>query len=274
MLPARYLALDRYAPSHLRAIPFLLHTFAPTLIRMKHLPFAFIFFLLPAALLRAQDLHTWHDSTRQRDIPVAIYAQAGDLKDLPVVIFSHGYGANEPGSYLAYAYLNEALAAAGYFVVSIQHEQPGDGPLNVDGPARVVRMPNWERGAANIHFVVQELERLYPQLDHGRTILAGHSNGGDMSVVYSHQHPERIRQVITLDHRRMPILRASHPRTCTLRSSDQPADPEVLPTEAEAEAFGIRVVFLPDTRHNAMDSDADPRQRAEIIGLVLGFLAE
>lgn len=242
---------------------------------MERLHLALISFLLfPAALLRAQVLHTWHDSIRQRDIPVAIYAPVGSQKGLPVVVFSHGYGANEPGSYLDYAYLNEALATAGYFVVTIQHELPADDLLIFDGPARVVRMPNWERGAANIHFVLQQLERLYPQLDHGRTNLAGHSNGGDISVLYSHQHPGRIQQVITLDHRRMPILRASQPRTSTLRSSDQPADPEVLPTDAEAKAFGIRVVFLPTVRHNDMDSNADPRQRAEIIGLVLGFLAE
>lgn len=235
-----------------------------------------LLFVLVATLLHAQahDLHTWYDSLRNREIPVAIYQPTGDLKGLPIVIFSHGYGANEPGSYLAYGYLNEALASAGYFVVSIQHELPTDDPLDFNGPARVVRMPNWERGSANIHFVLHELERFYPQLDHGRTIVAGHSNGGDMSVLYSHQQPERVQHVITLDHRRMPILRASRPRTSTLRSSDQPADAEVLPTAEEAAQFGTRVIHLADTPHNNMDSDADPRQRAEIIEHVLRFLQE
>ncbi|MFZ1694193.1 MAG: alpha/beta hydrolase-fold protein [Flavobacteriales bacterium] len=234
----------------------------------------FFFSVLLASLLHAQtpSLHTWHDSLRGREIPVAVYQPTGELQGLPVVVFSHGYGANQADSYLAYGYLTEALAAAGCFVVSIQHELPNDDLLNFDGPARVVRMPNWERGAANIHFVLQELERLYPQLDHGRTIVAGHSNGGDMSVLYSHQHPERVQQVITLDHRRMPILRASQPRTCTLRSSDQPADAEVLPTAEEAAQFNIRMIHLADTPHNNMDSNADPRQRAEIIALVLGCL--
>jgi len=205
---------------------------------------------------------------------VAIYRPEGGSAGLPIAVFSHGYGENQPDSYLAYAYLLEALANKGWFVVSIQHELPTDDLLVLDGPARVVRMPNWERGAANIHFVLQELERLYPQLDHGRTTVAGHSNGGDMSVLYSHKHPERVQQVITLDHRRMPILRASQPRTSTLRSSDQPADPEVLPTAEEAAQFGIRVIHLTDTPHNNMDSNADPRQRAEIIELVLRFLQQ
>lgn len=238
---------------------------------------AMILLSVPVALLlhgQAPELHTWHDSLRSRDIPVAVYRPTGDLEGLPIVVFSHGYGANEPGSYVAYAYLNEAVAAAGYFVVSIQHELPTDEPLIFDGPARVLRMPNWERGAANIHFVLKELERLYPQLDHGHITVAGHSNGGDMSVLYSHQHPQHVQHVITLDHRRMPILRASQPRTSTLRSSDQPADAEVLPTAEEAARFGIRVVHLADTPHNDMDSDADPRQRAEIIEHVLAFLNE
>ena len=229
-----------------------------------------------ATLLRAQStqLQVWHDSLRHRDIPVAIHPPSGELKGLPIVIFSHGYGENHPDSYLAYAYLWEALSAAGYFVVSIQHELPDDDLLNFNGPARVVRMPNWERGALNIQFALEELKRQYPQLDHGRVTLIGHSNGGDISVLYSHQHPDHIQQVITLDHRRMPILRASKPRTYTLRSSDQPADPEVLPTTEEAAQFGIRVVHLVDTPHNNMDEDADPRQRAEIIALVLSFLKE
>ncbi|MEZ4755395.1 MAG: alpha/beta hydrolase [Flavobacteriales bacterium] len=239
-------------------------------------PALLLLFVLVAARLRAQapELHTWHDSLRNREIPVAFYHPSGELKDRSIVVFSHGYGANEPGSYLAYGYLNEALAAAGYFVVSVQHELPADDPLDFNGPARVARMPNWERGAANIHFVLKELERRFPQLDHGRTIVAGHSNGGDMSVLYSHQHPQRVQHVITLDHRRMPILRASQPRTSTLRSSDQPADAEVLPTAEEAAQFGIRVVHLSDTPHNNMDSNADPRQRAEIIEHVLAFLKQ
>ena len=230
-------------------------------------------FRLSPANAQTPELLTWQDSARDRDIPVAIHHPATG-KGAPIVIFSHGYGENHPGSYLQYAYLCEAIAANGSFVVSVQHEIPTDDLLNFNGPARVVRMPNWERGAANIHFVIAELQRRYPDLDHDHISLIGHSNGGDMSVLYSHQHPERIQNVITLDHRRMHILRDSQPRTFTLRSSDQPADPEVLPTESEAKEHGIRVVFLKDTPHNNMDNDADPRQRTEIIDLVTGFLNE
>jgi len=234
----------------------------------------FLCLLLGPLSAQKPELSNWRDNDRGRDIPVAIYRPESGSTGLPIAVFSHGYGENQPDSYLAYAYLLEALAAKGWFVVSIQHELPTDDLLNFNGPARVARMPNWERGAANIHFVLGELQRAHPELDHGRIALLGHSNGGDMSVLYSHQHPDRIQQVITLDHRRMPILRASKPRSSTLRSSDQPADPEVLPTEAEAEQHGIRVILLQDTPHNNMDSDADPRQREEIIGHVNRFLNE
>jgi predicted dienelactone hydrolase len=229
---------------------------------------------LGLAMAQAPELITWQDSSRSRSIPVAIHPAHGTAVGAPIVLFSHGYGENQPGSYLAYSYLLEALAEAGWFVLSIQHELPTDAPLEFNGPARVVRMPNWERGAANIHYVLQELQRLHPELDHGRIALVGHSNGGDMSVLFAHHHPELIEKVITLDHRRMPILRAARPRSYTLRSSDQPADPEVLPTEEEAARYGTRMIFLKDTPHNDMDNDADPRQRAEIIGHVLEFLHE
>ncbi len=242
---------------------------------MRHLLPALLLALhLTPASAQAPELFIWQDSTRDRVIPVAIHHPTSNEVGAPIVIFSHGYGQNTPGVYLQYTYLCEALADAGFFVVSIQHELPSDDLLNFNGPARVVRMPNWERGAANIHFVIAELQRRYPNLDHDRITLAGHSNGGDMSVLYSHQHPDNVWKVITLDHRRMPILRAGRPRTYTLRSSDQPADAGVLPSEAEAQQFQIRVAFLKDTPHNSMDDDADPRQREEIIELVLAFLNE
>ncbi len=223
---------------------------------------------------QSPELITWQDTGRARSIPVAVHHPLGTTVGAPIVVFSHGYGENRPGSYLAYGYLLEALAEAGWFVLSIQHELPTDPPLDFNGPARVVRMPNWERGATNIHFALQELRQVHPELDHGRISLLGHSNGGDMSVLFAHQHPDLIQKVITLDHRRMPMLRANKPHSYTLRSSDQPADPEVLPTETEAEHFGIRVILLKDTPHNNMDNDADPRQREEIIGHVLRFLHE
>jgi len=207
---------------------------------------------------------------------VEIYqpAETGAGTAPQVVLFSHGYGANESGSNLAYSYLTRFLASKGYFVASIQHELPTDDLLPLSGPAQVVRKPNWERGAENIRFVIQSLQRLYPGLDFKNITLIGHSNGGDMSVLFAHLHPEMVSKIISLDNRRMPLPRRSKPRIYSLRSSDQPADPGVLPTTEEQEQFGIKIIKLPGTPHNSMSDGANQVQRSEINRYLLQFLTD
>lgn len=87
----------------------------------------------------------YFDTSRDRKIPVAFYYQKSlNLKKIPVLIFSHGYGRNNPDSNLDYNYLLSNLAHNGYFVVaSIQHELPTDDLVPVEGNPQVVRRPNW-----------------------------------------------------------------------------------------------------------------------------------
>jgi predicted dienelactone hydrolase len=224
--------------------------------------------------LRAQvqvDTLTWMDSTRQRPVPVAFYHTGGPLTGRPVILFSHGYNANRPGSYLQYSYLAEALANAGWFVVSVQHELPTDEPLPLTGEARVVRMPSWERGAANLLFVLERLHAEYPRLDRAHVTVMGHSQGGDISMLFAQQHPDLLAKVLSLDNRRMQLPRTSTPQVCSIRSSDQPADDGVLPSEQEAADLHIRVVGS-SVPHNNMADDSTPEQRRELIDLVMGLL--
>jgi len=220
-----------------------------------------------------QDSVIFFDATRNRAIPVELYVPSKEKK-AKVVIVSHGYGFNKGGDNRAYSYLTEALAASGYLVASIQHELPTDDLLPLTGVPQVVRRPNWERGTANIYFVLGELRKKFPRANYQRVTLIGHSNGGDMSMLFAHQHPTLISKVISLDNRRMPFPRTQHPKIYSLRSSDQPADDGVLPTLEEQAAFGITVVKLPNTIHNNMDDNANESQRKEIITYVLGFLKE
>lgn len=218
-----------------------------------------------------QDSVVFFDATRNRAIPVELYVPSKEKK-AKVVIVSHGYGFNKGGDNRAYSYLTEALAASGYLVASIQHELPTDELLPLTGIAQVVRRPNWERGTANIYFVLGELRKKFPRADYQHVTLIGHSNGGDMSMLFAHKHPTLLSKVISLDNRRMPFPRTQHPKIYSLRSSDQPADDGVLPTLEEQAAFGITVVKLPNTIHNNMDNSANESQRKEIITYVLDFL--
>ncbi|OGX91773.1 alpha/beta fold hydrolase [Hymenobacter coccineus] len=211
------------------------------------------------------------DSARQRVVPVALYFSSGwgPKTRLKAAILSHGYG----GTNTAYSCIARNLVAQGYFVASIQHELPTDEPIPTVGPPQVVRRPNWERGVQNILFVRQELRKQYPRVDFGQLLLVGHSNGGDMAMLFAQEHPALVRRVVSLDSRRMPFPRARRPRVLSLRSSDQVADPGVLPTPAEQRRFGTAVAQLPATLHNDMWDGATPAQQQEMNALIARFLA-
>lgn len=214
-----------------------------------------------------------YDQSRQRTIPIAIYKPetSKKTKKQQLVIFSHGYGQNKSGSYLAYSYLTAFLASKGFFVVSIQHELPTDS-LIPDGNPQIVRRPFWDRGADNILFVINTLKKTNPDLDYDHITLIGHSNGGDMTALFPQKYPHVVNRIITLDNRRMALPRSKQPRVCSLRSSDQPADAGVLPAEEEIKKLDMKIVKLPNTIHNDMDDKANDGQRKEIQNYILDFI--
>lgn len=220
-------------------------------------------------------LKEYFDSGRSRKIPVAIFSKKlSETKKKGIIIFSHGYGRNDLKSYLTYNYLLGNLAKQGYFVVSIQHELTTDDLLPLEGNPQILRRPNWERGAENIRFVLQQLKKDFPHLNYNRVVVAGHSNGGDMSVLFADKYPELIWKLITLDQRRYAFPRISKPKIYSLRSSDQPADDGVLPTEEEQKRFGMTIIKLKNTIHNDMDDGGTESQKAEIFTGFLNFLKE
>ena len=209
------------------------------------------------------------DSARRRSIPVLMYLPAtGSHGKLKAAILSHGYGGHHTG----YTFLAQNLVAHGYVVASIQHELPTDEPIPTTGNPREVRRPNWERGVQNILFVRQALHQKYPHLDLRQLLLAGHSNGGDMGMLFAELHPKLVRRIISLDNRRMPFPRARRPQVLSLRSSDQVADPGVLPTPAEQRQFGTTIVTLSHTIHNDMWDGATPAQKQEMNDQISRFL--
>lgn len=219
------------------------------------------------------DTLTYIDQSRNRKIPVAIYQPKNkkQLNNIPI-IFSHGYGENKGGDYLyAYTYLTEFLVSKGYFVVSIQHELPTDELLAMTGNIKETRKPNWERGAQNIYFVLQEIKKNYPQLQYNELSLIGHSNGGDMTVLFTHKYPELANKIISMDNRRMELPRTAKPRIYSLRSNDYPADENVLPSDEEAKKYNITIDFT-DINHSNMDNDATEKERKYLTKKILEYL--
>jgi predicted dienelactone hydrolase len=211
------------------------------------------------------------DSTRHRQIPSAIYSAPSQIPGkLKPAIISHGYGMKDTD----YSFIADYLATHGYYVVSIQHEIPGDEPLPMTGDPLQARMPSWERGSKNILFVIDELRKTCPDLDYAQTLLVGHSQGGDTTMLFATEHPDMAHVVISLDNRRMPWPRRKQIHILSIRSSDQVADIGVIPPPEVRKKLGIEVVKLPATIHNDMWDGGTTAQKAEIIHIVDGFLTK
>lgn len=216
------------------------------------------------------------DSSRNRPIPIAIFSPKTDkqITHQQVVFYSHGYRQNRQGSYLTHSILTNLLASKGYFVVSIQHENPTDSLIPTEGIPKIVRRTNWERGVTNILFVLNELKKTNPNLDYDHLTLIGYSNGGDMSMLFAQKYPHLVNKIISLDNRRVDFPRTENPKIYSLRSSDQVADEGVLPTLEEQKKYGMRIIQLKNTIHNKMNDDASEEQGKEINNYILEFIKE
>jgi hypothetical protein len=188
------------------------------------------------------------DRARQRPVAVDLAvrrdyenkANAGYWR-LPVAIISNGNTVKNT----EYSFLANVLAARGYLVASIQQDLPTDPPLMTTvGLPYVGRRAVYEKGEANILFVIGELKKLQPNADYNHLTLVGHSNGGDIAMFCAKHHPELVSKVITLDNLRVPFVLNEKMKILSFRSKDPnfKTDPGVLPTPEQAKADGIDIV--------------------------------
>ncbi len=213
------------------------------------------------------------DTSRNRVIPITVYQPQKVNSKTKVIVFSHGYDGNKNiQSNQTYSYLTRFLSQKGFYVISVQHELPDDPLLAMEDPFMETRMPNWERGVANILFTIQEFRKLKSELDWNSLILIGHSNGGDMTMLFATQYPELISKAISLDHRRMVMPRLHEPQLCTLRGCDYDADEGVLPTEQEQEKYHIKVVNLDGITHSNMGENGTKVQHDLINQYIYKFV--
>ena len=89
------------------------------------------------------------------------------------IIFSHGWGENKGGDNKVYSFLTEFLASKSYTIFSIQHELATDEMLAMEGNLRETRLPNWQRGADNILYVLNRIKTDFPNYDYQKLILIG-----------------------------------------------------------------------------------------------------
>jgi predicted peptidase len=216
---------------------------------------------------------TLFDKSRNREIPIALYLPK-KIQNAPLVIIGHGYNFNRPGANKGYEFITNALTKKGYVVVSIQHELKTDELMPTTGEIQKVRKPFWDRGSANILYVINDFKKRYPKVNFNKIILIGHSMGGDISTTFTIQHPELVYKLITLDQRRVAFPRVPNPKIYSLRSSDQIADEGVIPSEEELKKFDMTIQKLPNTIHNDMNDNATEIQKKEMLDWILNFVKE
>jgi predicted dienelactone hydrolase len=224
--------------------------------------------------IKTQTLNLF-DKARNRAVPVALYlpASGGNLAKgqgpkLKLAIINHGYGGTNTG----YTFIAYNLVAQGYCVASIQHEIRGDAPMAMTNNIMQDRKPHWERGVQNMLFVLEELKNTNLNVDHNSLLIVGHSNGGDMAMLFAQQHPDLVQKIISLDNRRMPLPRSKKVQVLTLRSSDQVADDGVLPTPAEQQQFGTQIVQMTNLTHNDIWDGATDEKKQEVNAVINKFL--
>jgi hypothetical protein len=223
---------------------------------------------------------TFYDATRDNR-PVAVdmavrrdkemQANAGMIT-LPVAILNHGNTVKNT----EYSFLANVFAARGYLALSPQHDLPTDPPMVTKvGELYVGRLPQIQRGIANIHFAVSEMKKIQPNADYDRLTMVGHSMGGDITMYFAKQYPEQIKKVVTLDNLRVPFITDGRFKILSFRSKDPvfKTDPGVIPAAEECEKAGITVINT-GFQHNDMRDTGPDEAKASIEDMLDKFIAD
>ena len=223
-----------------------------------------------------KDTFRFVDEARGREIPYVLYRpeKVDSAKPIQLVVFSHGYGKNYSKNYLGYTYITKFLAKKGFWVLSIQHELPGDPPLAFGDSIYAKRLPVWTRGMESIRTTIRHFKANYPNLKIESVDLVGHSNGGDMSVLSAITFPNEFRKIVTLDNLRCPFPLQLNPKVMSLRSSDKTPDDGVIPDARICDSLGIEIVQLKKVKHNDMTDYASRTQKKQIIAPIYRFLKD
>ncbi len=223
---------------------------------------------------------TFYDASRDNR-PVAVdiavrwdkemQANAGMIK-LPVAILNHG----NTVKFTEYSFLAVAFAMRGFMAISIQHDLPTDAPMVTKvGELYVGRLPQIQRGIANIRFAASEMKNLQPNADYDHLTMVGHSMGGDISMYFAKMYPDQMKKLVTLDNLRVPFMTDGKFKILSFRSKDPvfKTDPGVLPDEEVREKAGITVVQTA-FQHDDMRDTGPDEAKASIQGMLDKFLVD
>jgi predicted dienelactone hydrolase len=139
----------------------------------------------------------WHDSVRNRDVPVRIRMPDGKAK-APLILFSHGLGGSLDGGTL----WGQAWADAGFVVVHLQHPGSDRSILlsgaggGIGGGLRAAMTPaQLDARVADVKFVLDQIparrsegQCALTRIDMARIGMSGHSFGAHTTQALAGQH--------------------------------------------------------------------------------------
>src|SRR5580658_6897490 len=137
-----------------------------------------------------QDSITLHDSTRNRDIPMKVYYPSTGTGKLPLIIFSHGFGASKDN----YGYLGKAWSDAGYIVILPTHADSDRAAISLKS-IKNLKSVQWTfdqqvQRTGDIAYVISsigEIEHALPHLsgriDPSHIGVGGHSEGAGTALL-------------------------------------------------------------------------------------------
>jgi hypothetical protein len=239
--------------------------------------FAVAYFTASKWAIRHQTI-TFYDTTRDNrpvEVDIAVrrdkemQADAGMIA-LPVAVLSHG----NTVKFTEYSFLANVFAARGYIAVSVQHDLPTDPPMVTKvGEIYVGRLPQYQRGVANIRFAVEEMRKVEPHADYDHLTLVGHSAGADISMLFAKMYPDETKKVVTLDNLRVPFVTDGRFKILSFRSKDPQfkTDPGVVPDPEMCKKLGITVVNT-SFRHNDMRDTGPDQAKSSIEDMLDKFL--
>src|SRR5258708_3560146 len=198
-------------------------------------------------------------------------ANAGMIT-LPVAVLNHG----NTVKHTEYSFLANVFAMRGYLSISPQHDLPTDPPMVTKvGELYVGRLPQIQRGVANIHFAIEEMKKIQPHADYSKVTMVGHSMGGDISMYFAKEYPDETKKVVTLDNLRVPFLTEGKFKILSFRSKDTQfkPDPGVVPDTEECEKAGITVVNT-GFQHNDMRDTGPDVAKSSIETMLNKFLED
>jgi hypothetical protein len=150
---------------------------------------------------------------------------------------------------------------------------PTDVPLVTNpGALYAGRLREYERTEKTIFFAISELSKIQPNADYGHRTMVGHSNGGDISMLFAQQQA-LVKMIITLDDLRVPCLTSDTARILSFRSKDWKPDPGVVPSRAQSIKAGIKIVQT-DAQHAEMSDRGPDRLKESIQGMRDQFLSD